>query len=329
MGSLPAPENASPVRAAVVGVGHFGLYHAEKYARLDGVRLAAVVDIDIARAREVGERHDAPVFADYRAILDSVDAVSIATPATTHYEIAKAFLARGCHVLVEKPIAISLAEADELIHLARRNDVVLQVGHQERYFVAELDLPSLVRGPRKIVCRRTGPFTGRGTDCNVVLDMMIHDIDLVHQIVQSPPDTVTGFAGAANGIHEDEAEATIGFANGCTVRLFASRVCDQRERSIRIVSAEGTLDVDFIAQTVEHRRNDLEAAVAVTAPGNGADNAAQDLVAKEIAAFVTSVRTGAPPIVGGEDGRRALKTALSINRCLRAAPSREPAEHYG
>ena len=311
----------TPLRAAVVGVGHYGRSHAEKYVKHPSADLVAVVDIDPARARAVGEEFGTSVYADYAQIFDSVDMVSVATPATTHYEIARAFLDQGIHVLVEKPIATDLQEADALIALAEQKGRILQVGHQERFFASQIGLDSLTGEPREIICRRTGPFTGRGTDCNVVLDLMIHDIDLMHSIMTSALGPVTAYGTAVKGRFEDEAEVTIHTDNGCKIHLLASRVSDRRERSIEIISAEGSVGVDFIARTVHHAINGQAVnGTQVNGQVNGG-TVPQDLLAVEIAAFLESIRTGQPPLVNGKEGRRALETALLINRNLRPSPA--------
>ena len=307
------------MRAAVVGVGNFGQYHADKYAHHPDVKLCAVVDRDLERAQEIGRRHGVPAFADHAEIGDLVDAISVATPATSHYRIAAWFLERNVHVLVEKPITTTLADADDLIRRASGRGLVLQVGHQERYYFADMDFASLVGEPKEIYCRRVGPFSGRGLDCNVVLDLMIHDIDLVHQLAPSEPTQVSGTGEAQYGPFEDVAEVTLGLDDGCRVSLTASRAGNRRERSVRLISATGTLEVNLIDHTVRHCMSgnarldgsDLAQPVTLARP------APSDLLAREIDAFIHSVSTGRRPLANGEDGRRALKTALLINRNLR------------
>ena len=311
----------TPLRAAVVGVGHYGRCHAEKYAQHPSADLVAVVDIDPTRAQAVGKEFGASVFADYAEIFDSVDLVSVATPATTHYDIASAFLDNGAHVLVEKPIATDLQEADSLIALAEQKGRILQVGHQERFFASQIGLDSLTGELREIICRRTGPFTGRGTDCNVVLDLMIHDIDLMHSVLTSALGPVSAYGSTVHGRFEDEAEVTIQTDSGCRIHLVASRVSDRRERTIEITSTEGSVEVDFIARTVHHAVNG-QAVNGTQVNGQVNGNAvAQDLLAVEISAFLECIRTGQSPLVNGKEGRRALETALLINRNLRPRPA--------
>ncbi len=305
--------SSSPViRTAVVGVGFFGALHVEKYTQLSGCKLVAVVDVDQERARAIGEAYGVPTFADCRQVIDLVDAVSVATPATLHYDLARQFLENGRHVLIEKPMATRVDEARHLIALANDRGVILQVGHQERFFAVELDLAARVGRPTDILCRRFGAFTGRGLDCNVVLDLMIHDIDLVHQLAPAPLEQVAGHGSGSRGLFEDEVDVTMNLADGCRVRFRASRVSDRRERSMRVTSNKGTMDIDLINYTLSN---------GVTAHSANRDNPVlRDLLGHEVASFVDSVRTGRQPLVTGEDGYRALETALRINASLQARP---------
>ena len=315
------------IRAAVIGVGHFGRYHVEKYRNHPHATLVGVVDIDLEREEDIGARYGVPGYLDYRDILDQVDAISIATPTSSHYEIAKAALERGVHVLVEKPIALTLAEADELIDIAGSKGVILQVGHQERYYLEQLGLKELAGEPIEIQCRRIGPFTGRSMDCNVVLDLMIHDIDLVHQVVAGPFARVEAYGAAVRGRHEDDVAATLVTETGCKISLHASRVSEQKERGVRIRSDKGSLDIDLDGRRMVYQP--AEPGDAPAAAINGAAGQApeqQDLLALEIGAFIESVRNGTPPLVSGAEGRRALATALSINHAIQPWPGFDAAE---
>ena len=315
------------VRAAVVGVGHFGRYHVEKYRNHPHARLVGVVDIDLEREEHIGARYGVPGYLDYRDILDKVDAISIATPVSSHYEIAKAALEQGIHVLVEKPMAMTLDEADELIALAEARGLILQVGHQERFYLEPLGLADLASEPIEIQCTRIGPFTGRSLDCNVVMDLMIHDIDLVHQVVAAPFEQVTAYGAAVRGRHEDDVRATLLTDNGCKINLHASRISDHKERSVRIISAEGQLTIDLDRRRLV--RQPAEPGGSPAAAINGTAGHApeqQDLLALEIGAFIESVRSGMPPLVGGADGRRALATALAITHKIQPWPQFDRAE---
>ncbi|MEM7222090.1 MAG: Gfo/Idh/MocA family oxidoreductase [Pseudomonadota bacterium] len=315
------------VRTAVVGVGHFGRYHVEKYRNHPNATLVAVVDIDLEREEHIGARYGVPGYLDYRDVLDQVDAISIATPVSSHYEIAKAALEQGVHVLVEKPIAMTLPEADELIDLAAAKGLVLQVGHQERYYLKHLGLKELAGEPIEIQCRRIGPFTGRSMDCNVVLDLMIHDIDLVHQVVAEPFTRVEAYGACLRGRHEDDVAATLLTDTGCKISLHASRVSEQKERGVKILSNKGSITIDLDGRRMVHQP--AEPGDSLAAEINGAAAQApeqQDLLALEIGAFIESVRSGTPPLVSGADGRRALATALSINHSIQPWPGLDTAQ---
>ena len=310
----------SSIRVGVVGAGYFGQFHAAKYAAMPGVELVAVADIDPSRARAVGREFAVPALGSGRDMFESVDAVSVATPAATHYAIARAFLERDIHVLVEKPIAMLTDEANDLVRLAEKKGVILQVGHQERFYFSRFDLPSLVSEPTEITCRRAGPYTGRGTDCSVVLDMMIHDLDLLHQITAVALQWVSGYGERVRSDFDDLADVTLSAGDDCVVRMFASRVHNRRERRLRICSDEGTLEIDFINQRFVHAPARAEhGSIGVKAEADG--SFAHDWLADELSAFIASIRTGRPPLVGGADGRRALETALLIDRNLRAYPT--------
>jgi predicted dehydrogenase len=309
-----------PLRVAVVGVGYFGRLHALKYHGLADVALIGVADKNENRAREVGAEFNVPAFTAAEELLGKVDAISIATPATTHYALARAFLNAGAHVLVEKPLAGSLAEADQLIALARRNNLVLQVGHQERFVFARFDAAMLAGKPKDITCRRAGPYTGRGLDCNVVLDLMIHDIDLAHKLIDFKARVIRATGRAVHGNLEDEVEAEIDCGEGRRLHLFASRIGDHLERFIKIEAEDRRLEIDFTHRVFRFEQHngsptrlgtDDAAAVPVVEIGH------QDPLGEEITAFARSTRGGPPPLVSGEDGRKALATALLINEALK------------
>lgn len=302
----------------VVGVGYFGRFHAAKYAALDGCELAAVVDIDPARTAVAVESYGGQAFNAVEEILDRVDAVSIATPTHTHFAIARLCLEHGIHVLLEKPMTATLEEADALIALAESQGLVLQVGHQERFFAAQIGLTGLARTPVEIHCERTGPFTGRSVDCSVVKDLMIHDIDIAQSLVHTPVTGVIGLGTPTVTDYADEADVTLYYGSSCTVRLVASRASEGRRRTVRIVQGDGEIEVDFLARTCVHSR--LGAIEPQLANVNGAMNGRRVLIndnlGQELAAFLDSIAGGEPPMVTGADGRRALETALLIEANL-------------
>jgi predicted dehydrogenase len=289
------------LKAAVVGAGAFGRLHASKYRGLPDVELVAVADPnpDVRRHHQVGGGVRA--VADWRELLGHVDLVSVCSPAITHAAIVRAFLNSGAHVLVEKPIATDLDEADELIALAECTDKVLTVGHQERFVFAKTGLLDLPEVPKEISCWRLGPWTGRGADVSVILDLMIHDLDLVHRLV---PDTVSAVAARTRAVHSrhaDEATAQLDFGQGTRVRLDASRVAGGRSRGMRVVFENGQIEIDFISRKVRN-----------TTPRALQPLDFDDPLGASVADFVAAVRGTSMTLVRPEEARHALETALMI-----------------
>ena len=306
------------IRSAVVGVGYLGQFHAEKYAQLSNTELVAVVDLDIDRATAVAGKTGARAFSDYREILDKVDAVSIVVPTQCHYEVAKAFLEKGVHVLLEKPITTTLAEADDLIRIAAGRKLVFQVGHLERFNPVVVALDGIVKQPGFIESIRIAPFKPRGTDVNVVLDLMIHDIDIIQNIVGAKVEQINSIGTPVFTEEEDIANARIQFANGCVANVTASRISLKSERKMRIFQPDAYISVDFQNKTFAvFRKGDGEmfpGVPNVTKEEQSFDQA--DALKSEIEAFLGAVINGTPPVVSGEDGRYALETALKIIKKL-------------
>lgn len=306
------------LRAGVVGTGHLGSLHARKYQQITEVALTAVADADPDRAREAAGDADTRICANHRELAEHVDIASIAVPTGLHYEIARDLIKAGVHVLVEKPLTTTVDEARELVELARDRGVVLQVGHLERFNPAVEALVEQVEVPLFIESQRVAPFNIRGTDVNVVLDLMIHDIDLILQLVDAPLTEVR-----ANGVPvltegTDIANARLAFANGCVANLTASRVSLKRERCMRIFQRDTYLSVDMADQKLQIRRRgdgelypgvpEIESKDLVLPRG--------DALQAEIHAFADAVRRGQRPVVSGEDGLRALEAATEIMRQL-------------
>ncbi|MEW6721167.1 MAG: Gfo/Idh/MocA family oxidoreductase [Thermodesulfobacteriota bacterium] len=304
------------IRAAVVGVGYLGRFHAEKYAELPDAELVAVVDIDRGRCEELARKLGTRAFVDYREVIDRVDAVSVVVPTQHHHEVAKEFLESGVHVLLEKPIAATLEEADDLVRIAGQKGVVFQVGHLERFNPVVLALDGVLRRPRFVESVRIAPFKPRGTDVNVVLDLMIHDIDIIRTIVGSEVKTIHAVGAPVFTGEEDIANARIEFENGCVANVTASRISLKSERKTRIFQADAYVSVDFQnRKLLVARRGEGEMMPGVPnvlveeksfEPG--------DALREEISSFLRSVATGAPPKVSGRDGRMALEIALMINK---------------
>jgi predicted dehydrogenase len=303
------------LRAAVVGVGYLGQFHAEKLAALKDVELVAVADADAARARQIAAKHGCEAQADPRALLGEVDLVSIAVPTEHHHEVALAFLDAGVHVLVEKPITRTLEEADALLAAARANGVLLAVGHLERFNPAFRALAATLERPLFIDCERLSGFKQRGIDVDVVLDLMIHDLDLVLSMASSEIGQVSacGFQVMTDSI--DIANVRIEFASGCVANLSASRVSQSPVRKLRVFQTDLYASADLQAGKLRVVRRDTRGG-AIAEDQSGFDD--RDALRAEIENFVAAVRSGRPPLVSGEDGRRALALALEVSRLVRA-----------
>jgi predicted dehydrogenase len=303
----------STVKLAVIGVGHLGQHHARIYTELPGVALVAVADISEARRREVGSRLKIPAVADYRELLGRVDGVSVAVPTGAHHEVARAFLAAGSDVLIEKPITGTVADADELIALAARGGRILQVGHSERYNGAVQALAKLVQDPAFIEVHRMGPFPGRGTDVDVVLDLMIHDLDIILTLVKSEVTAVSAVGVPVVSDRVDIASARLEFASGCVANITASRVSGERLRKIRVFQRDTYFVLDYASQELHLFRQGGE-----DGPGRSRLTRIEVPVSRveplrqELGDFADSIRTRRPPMVSGAAGRNALAVATQI-----------------
>ncbi|HEX5055074.1 MAG TPA: Gfo/Idh/MocA family oxidoreductase [Gammaproteobacteria bacterium] len=308
-----------PIRTAVIGVGYLGKYHAEKYARLEKSRLVAVVDTDARIAADVAARHGTRALTDYRELLGQVDAVSIVVPTSMHHAVAREFLQHGVHVLVEKPITQTVEEADELIALARKHRLVLQVGHLERFNAALLALDEIIREPRFIESHRLSPFKTRATDVNVILDLMIHDIDIILNLVKSELQDIDASGARVLSSTIDIANARLRFANGCIANVTASRISLKAERKMRIFQSNCYISVDFQNRILSrHAKGDGESAPGIpNIESRETIYENDDALQSEIAAFLAAIENNTPPLVSGEDGRRALQTATEITRLLK------------
>ncbi len=304
----------STLRAAVIGVGYLGNFHAQKYLALPGVTLVGVADTDAERVAAVAAKCGVMGTTDYRELLAKVDLVSIVTPPATHFAIAHAALEAGVHVLVEKPVTEHVAEAEALIALAQARRLVFQVGHLERFNPAVLALRPLVTAPIHIEARRMARYKERGTEVDVVLDMMIHDIDIVLSLVDSPLVSIeaTGRAVVTDSI--DIADVTLRFASGCVAELAASRVHLETVRAMKVLQPDSWLAIDFANHALLSgaRQADGEPAAARDVPLHTQNLVRSDALMDEISSFVDAVGRGHDPAVTGEDGKRALEVAVAI-----------------
>ncbi len=311
-----------PLRAAVVGAGYLGRFHAQKYAALPEAELVAVVDSDRDRATQVAAELGCRALTDYRELPGQVDVASIVVPTRLHYQAATTLLMRDIHVLVEKPITVTLDEAEALIRLAADRDLRLQVGHLERFNPAVQALVDMVSVPMFIESHRLAPYNPRGADVSVILDLMIHDIDIILNVVGQPLARIdaNGVAVISNDV--DIANARLQFENGCVANVTASRVSQKSERKMRLFQPSAYIALDFQRRSLDIRRKGDEE----QAPGipnilsEQREFEGGDAILAEVQAFLHSVRTGSRPIVSGEDGRQALATAIEITRLLNANP---------
>jgi predicted dehydrogenase len=300
------PE-AGPLKAAVIGAGAFGRHHANKYRAMAAsgsdasAQLFAIADPSPEVRATVTAQHHTPVVADWHELLGKVDLVSICTPAVTHAKIVRAFLNAGAHVMVEKPIATTLEEARDLVALTRETGRVLTVGHQERFVFARMGLLDMGQVPQEVACWRQGPWTGRGDDVSAVLDLMIHDLDLVHTLVPGAVTGVTATGHVVYGPHAVEASACVTFANGTLARLETSRVAATRRRGMRAVYADGVVEIDFLTRQIIN---------TTPRPLNALEIG--DPLGESVAGFVAAAWGGVDPLVTPEQAARALETALLI-----------------
>jgi predicted dehydrogenase len=323
-----------PLRVAVIGVGHLGQAHARILAGMPEVELVGVADISAAQARMVAERHNCRDYTHYGALLDKVDAACVVVNTTWHHAVAKPFLDRGIHLLIEKPITTTVEQADELLASARKTGAVVQVGHIERFNPAFEELKARPIRPKFVECERHGPFTGRSMDIGAVLDLMIHDLDLIRALDASEVKSVEAMGVAVFGQHEDMVNARLTFASGCVATVTASRIAALPKRRLRIWAPEGYAGVDFVhrklslVQPSDHLRKHgisaktLDAAQRTRLQGEVFGKhlemhhttclAPLDQLTRELHDFVSAIKTGGSPRVTGEDGRAALALATRV-----------------
>lgn len=305
----------------MVGVGYLGRFHAQKYARIPDCELTAVVDPDGPAGEAVAAELGTRALADHRTLLGEVDAVSVVTPTPAHFAIAREFLVSGAHVLVEKPITETPEQARELIRIARERERVLQVGHLERFNSTILAAEPYLEAPRFIECHRLAPYRERGTDVNVVLDLMIHDIDIIQTIVRAPIETIDAVGAPVFSDEIDIANARIRFANGCVANATASRVSLRTERKLRIFEDAAYLSLDLHQKIMTVIRKRPEGPVAGELPVTIEERSLEqgDALLAEIESFLGCIRSGAVPVVSGEAGLRALETAIRITEQVESA----------
>ena len=307
------PENKK-IRAAVVGVGYLGKFHAQKYAKMAGVELVGVVDTDTERAHEVAATLGTRAYTDYRDLIGKVDAVSIVVPTSDHFEVSRTMLENNVDLLVEKPFTTTLDEADELIRISEARGLLVQVGHLERFNPAVVALKDIIKKPLFIESHRLSTFKARATDVSVVLDLMIHDIDFILNFVKSELKTIHAAGIPVITESVDIANARIEFENGCVANVTASRASMKDERKIRLFQQDAYISIDFANHeaTIVHRKADSDDGFI---PGMEIESRTfpkGDALDEELKSFIESVKNRTEPSVTGQMGRDALKTALDV-----------------
>lgn len=300
----------------VVGAGYFGQFHAEKYVKIEGVELVGVADIDPSRAREIANRCQTQPFSHHSDLLGKIQAVSIAVPTPFHHSVTKDFFLNGIDVLLEKPISSTLEEADELIGLAEQKDLIFQVGHLERFNGALSTAEGLIKNPFFIECQRLGPFQGRGDEVDVVLDLMVHDIDIVLKLVNSKVKDLDAVGLPILTPRFDIANARIEFENGCRANLTASRISEEKIRKTRIFQPGGTVTIDYLSQktSFSYRVTPPEKKCHPEMVAQEIPVKKVDLLEVEIQSFLQSIRERRGTKVSGQDGKQTLEVALRIVR---------------
>jgi predicted dehydrogenase len=301
------------IRTGVIGVGYLGQHHARIYSSMPGVKLVGVADINKERADEIAKTYSTTPFYDHRELLDKVDAVSIVVPTVLHHKVAMDIIANDIDILLEKPITTTIAEAEDLIREADGHSLILQIGHLERFNAAMMALAKIIKGPRFIESHRLGPFIDRGTDVSVILDLMIHDIDILLSLVASEVEEIRAVGVPVLSSDIDIANARIEFKSGCVANVTASRISKEKMRKIRIFQEDAYISLDYQAQ---------ELFVYRKAGGDGLEKPkiAMDRIEvekgeplqAELTAFIDSVRRRTRPLVSGHEGKEALKVALKV-----------------
>jgi predicted dehydrogenase len=317
--TAPSKVNNDRLRVGVVGVGYLGKLHAKIYAGMPTVELIGVADVDVAAAEAVAAQHGCAAYADPNDLLGKVEAVSIVVPTSLHLPIARPFLERGVHMLMEKPLAPSLDEARELVELAARSPGIFQVGHLERFNAGVMALAERAPDPRFIEVHRLGPFVARATDVDVVTDLMIHDIDIVLELVRAPLKSVAATGIAVITRHIDIANARLEFENGAVANVTASRVSNKKFRRLRMFGDSHYYGLDYMEQKMEmayaEKAAEGEWPKIVT---ETVDIQARPPLDTELEHFVRSVRSGQPPLVTGAVALEALRVALLVKEKIHA-----------
>ncbi|MBU4310121.1 Gfo/Idh/MocA family oxidoreductase, partial [bacterium] len=306
-----------PIRVVVIGVGHLGQHHARIYSAMPDVELVGVVDIDEERSKRIAQEYKTAAYSEYTQVLKRVDVASIAVPTEFHYRIGRDFLNAGVHILIEKPMTQTVEEADELLELARRKNLVLQVGHIERFNPAVSALNRVIKEPRFIECHRLGPFKPRAANIGVVMDLMIHDIDIILSLVNSPVKRIEAVGIPVLSHEEDIANVRITFENGCIANLTASRVTKEETRKIRIFQRDAYFSLDYINQELSIYRREITPDGKIRILSSRPEIEKVEPLRLELEAFIHAVQRGREPLVSGKEGREALAIVQEISRQIK------------
>jgi len=312
----------TPIRAGVIGVGHLGQHHARLYASLPGAQLIGVADQSVERAQMIAERHGARVFRTVDELLPHVDVVSVAVPTSSHYAVAKACLQAGKHVLIEKPIAVTPGEAQELVQLAKQRGCCVQVGHSERFNPLMALMRPHIGRPVFIECHRLSSFGERGTDVDVVLDLMIHDLDLVLSLNPGPVEEVRAAGVAVLSSSIDIANARIQFQSGCVANLTSSRVSMNKMRRLRLFQRDNYLSIDFQTRQGMICRRNTKVGERPTVEVEQLQGGDEEPLKLQLESFLHAVSTGSRPVVSGEDGAAAVDVAHQVLDAIAAFAAR-------
>jgi predicted dehydrogenase len=306
------------IRVGVVGIGHLGNYHLQKYQKLRNSRIAGVVDIVEERSLKAAETYNCKALPDHRDLIGTVDAVSIAVPTISHHRIAKDFLEAGIDVLLEKPISTTLEEADDLVGIAEARGLILQIGFVERFNPAMIALKTIMDKPLFIEAHRLHPFFERGTDVDVILDLMIHDLDIILHFVKSPVKSVEAVGVSVLSDKADIANARLTFQSGCVANVTASRITGKTMQKIRFFGTEGYHAVDYAKRELVSlsKRSGMGGQIEIVK--NPVEVGNHDPLEEEIRSFLESVTKRTPPVVSGRNGRDVLELALLVTEKIKA-----------
>jgi len=306
-------KKMKPIKIGVIGTGYFGSIHANILSRIDNAVLSGVCDIDVKKVRQCAKRLGVEAFTDYRDLIGTVDAVSIVAPTIHHYAIARDFLKARVPVLIEKPISSTLDEADKLLELAEQNKTIIQVGHVERFNSAVKAVQNSLKEPKFIECHRLGPYKKRGTDIGIVLDLMIHDLDIILGLIRYPITSIDAVGiNVLSEAVEDIANVRLRFANGAVCNITASRISLKSQRKIRIFQEDAYISIDY-----EKQRAEIYTKADKKIKRQAVNIKRENPLKAELEDFLRCVRTHDKPLVSGIEAREALKSALYITETIK------------